>query len=103
MKTDYNKTILTLLFAQWVFMLGGIFGLIYSSNITEYIVSGGMIYGSMNFHGLSLHYKKQLVKDTKKTFGVAEDVWNEMTRRQKRKFARDVKSGKIEIKKDENK
>ena len=99
MKTDYNKTTITLLFGQWVFMLCGIFGFIYSATITEYIVSGGMIYGAMNFHGLTIHYKKQLVKELKKTFGIAEDVWNEMTRRQKRKFERDFKSGKIEIKK----
>lgn len=97
-KQDYSKTITILLFAQWVFMLCGIFGLWQSEKIIEYIVSCLMIYGSMNFHGLTIHYKKQLVKEMKKTFGVAEDVWNEMGRTARRKFQRDIKLGKIEIK-----
>ncbi len=98
MKKNYSTTITTLFIAQWIFMLSGIFGFWQSEKIIEYIVSGLMIYGSMNFYGLAIHYKKQLAKEMKKTFGVAEDVWNDMGRTSRRKFQRDIKSGKIEIK-----
>lgn len=99
-KKDYDKTITTLLIAQWIFMLAGIFGFWKSEKTLEYIVSGLMIYGSMNFYGLSIHYKKQLVKHLKKTFGVHEDVWKNMGRKARRKFVRDIETGKIEIKGD---
>lgn len=94
-RINYTLTLSILLVCQWGFMLSGIYAYTLCDSI---FVLGLFIFASMNCFGLTMVYKRELLKDFERAVEVNTDIWKAMSRFKRRKFAQAVKSGKIKLK-----
>lgn len=94
-KKEFNQVVFLLTFSQFLFMIAGIFGFImtyFHFSWVNSVSSAAMVYGSSRFYGLIVEYKRGFFEEFRGKFG--QDMYNSMSRRQKRKFVRIIKKRK---------